>query len=259
MRLSPTRFQQWNRDLAFAIRRVGQADFPAALGKALQSMASFTMINAFGYRGAAAPIDLYNQPPPHLATVIVDAYLSGAYQLDPFFAAVQSGGDGLFLSMQAIAPDRFTHSEYFNKHYRQAELLDEVGYVLRLKDGLIGVLSLTRKTGQPRFNRADLTALEAVAPLVCCLGEQHWNSLLGSTLPAADTPAPALHRLGGPDAALTPREAEIVRLILRGHSTESIGLHLSISQETVKVHRKNLYKKLKISTQAELFALFIGG
>lgn len=248
-------FRQWNDDLAAAVRMVGQPGFPAALGRALQLVAPFNMINAFGYRGASAPIDLYNEPPPHLTQVIVDAYLTRAYLLDPFFAQVQHGTEQTFLVMQDIVPDRFSQSEYFKQHYHQAEIRDEVGYVLRLDDGLIGVLSLTRKTGQPRFSRADIQALAQVAPLVCGLGEWHWNALRPTTPPPSrtvETP-PA-----NPQACLTPRETEIVRLILRGHSTESIGLQLSISQETVKVHRKNIYKKLEISTQAELFALFIG-
>lgn len=248
-------FRQWNADLATAVRMVGRPEFPAALGRALQLVAPFNMINAFGYRGTAPPVDLYNEPPPHLARVIVDAYLKRAYLLDPFFAQVQHGTGQAFLVMQDIVPDRFSQSEYFKRHYHKAEILDEVGYVLRLEDGVIGVLSLTRKTGQSRFSRADIQALEEVAPLVCGLGEWHWNALRPKTPPAmaaGEVSAPS------PEAQLTPREAEIVRLILRGHSTESIGLRLSISQETVKVHRKNIYKKLKISTQAELFALFVG-
>ena len=129
--------------------------------------------------------------------------------------------------------------------------------MLRLDDGLIGVLSLTRRTGQPRFSRADIRALEPVVPLVCSLGEWHWNRLRPKPVAASSPPLSGEAGFPGRQAGLTPRESEIVRLILRGHSTESIGLHLAISQETVKVHRKNIYKKLKISTQAELFSLFI--
>ena len=44
-------------------------------------------------------------------------------------------------------------------------------------------------------------------------------------------------------------------LILRGHSTVSIALRLGISPQTVKVLRRQLYRKCAISSQAELFAL----
>jgi DNA-binding CsgD family transcriptional regulator len=53
------------------------------------------------------------------------------------------------------------------------------------------------------------------------------------------------------------REREIAHLILRGHSVKSTAQVLGISPETVRMHRKHLYTKLEINSQAELFALFI--
>lgn len=55
----------------------------------------------------------------------------------------------------------------------------------------------------------------------------------------------------------TVREQAVARLILRGHSTVSIAETLGISQATVKIHRRNLYAKLNISSQSELCSLFI--
>ena len=54
---------------------------------------------------------------------------------------------------------------------------------------------------------------------------------------------------------LTPREPEVVRLILQGHSTPSAAAYLGIAQGTVKVHRHHAYAKLGISSQAELFSM----
>ncbi|MCY1450129.1 Bacterial regulatory protein, luxR family [compost metagenome] len=56
---------------------------------------------------------------------------------------------------------------------------------------------------------------------------------------------------------LTEREREIAHLLLRGHSVKSSARVLDISPETVRMHRKHLYTKLEISSQAELFSLFI--
>nr|WP_237684321.1 helix-turn-helix transcriptional regulator [Pseudaminobacter soli] len=57
--------------------------------------------------------------------------------------------------------------------------------------------------------------------------------------------------------ALTPRELEVVGLVLEGHSSESISSLLGISAGTVRIHRKNIYAKMRISSQRELFAIFI--
>ena len=49
----------------------------------------------------------------------------------------------------------------------------------------------------------------------------------------------------------------LAQLLLRGHSTVSVALQLGISPTTVKTHRKNLYAKLGIATQFELFSRFL--
>ena len=56
---------------------------------------------------------------------------------------------------------------------------------------------------------------------------------------------------------LSDRELEIARLILRGFSSKAMAERLKISPDTIKVHRRHLYAKLDISSQPELFSLFI--
>ena len=49
----------------------------------------------------------------------------------------------------------------------------------------------------------------------------------------------------------------MVQLILKGHSNKSIAQLLEISVDTVKVYNKRFHTKLEISSQAELFSLFL--
>jgi DNA-binding NarL/FixJ family response regulator len=51
---------------------------------------------------------------------------------------------------------------------------------------------------------------------------------------------------------LTPREIEIVRLVAQGLIAKEIAGVLSLSTHTVYTHRKNIMKKLKLSTSSEL-------
>lgn len=66
---------------------------------------------------------------------------------------------------------------------------------------------------------------------------------LGACLPAAD--------------ALTERELEITALIIDGHSNASIAQRLHISENTAKVHTKNIYRKLGVSSRHELMSIVI--
>ncbi len=56
---------------------------------------------------------------------------------------------------------------------------------------------------------------------------------------------------------LTPREKEIVALILAGHTNHSIARNLGITSGGVRNHRVRLYAKLDITVERELFKLFL--
>jgi DNA-binding NarL/FixJ family response regulator len=62
-------------------------------------------------------------------------------------------------------------------------------------------------------------------------------------------------RMGGPE--LTPREVEVLNLIVKGNSNKEIGAALFISEATVKTHVNNILGKLGASdrTQAATMAL----
>jgi DNA-binding NarL/FixJ family response regulator len=54
---------------------------------------------------------------------------------------------------------------------------------------------------------------------------------------------------------LSPREKEIANAILKGFSYKLVALEYGISIDTVRIHIKNIYRKLKINSKAQLFNL----
>ena len=53
------------------------------------------------------------------------------------------------------------------------------------------------------------------------------------------------------DAELTRRENEVLLLLAKGMNREEIAAKLFVSPETVKMHIKNLYKKLKAKNKVD--------
>jgi DNA-binding NarL/FixJ family response regulator len=53
------------------------------------------------------------------------------------------------------------------------------------------------------------------------------------------------------DAALSEREAAVLEAVARGLSNREIGRQLWISEQTVKFHLRNVYRKLGISSRTE--------
>lgn len=54
---------------------------------------------------------------------------------------------------------------------------------------------------------------------------------------------------------LTGREWQIMKLVIRGHSSKQIGQMLSISDRTVEVHRAHLMEKMRAVSLADLIAI----
>ena len=64
---------------------------------------------------------------------------------------------------------------------------------------------------------------------------------------ATGAPVPPGDRLGG----LTRRELEILRLVAEGHSNAQLARMLWVTEQTVKFHLSNVYRKLDVSNRTE--------
>jgi len=56
---------------------------------------------------------------------------------------------------------------------------------------------------------------------------------------------------------LTPREMEVLRLVVRGKSNKEIGVALDISEATVKVHMTHILEKLKVTGRTEAIGVAV--
>jgi len=246
-------FAAWNDLVGAALTSVSTHGFPDALANALHQLAPFQMMNGFFYSPNGRAFDLYNEKIVADRSIIVDRYLAGAFVLDPFYDAVSKDGSQRMIIMRELAPDDFLQTEYYRVHYATTQIVDEIGFVLQLENDFVGVLSLSRTGVAPLFDTEALDLLRGSAPVVCALAQRHWFHAPTGSLDARQALPPA--RIEHP--SLTKREIEIVTLILKGHSNLSLANVLRLSPNTVKVHRRQIYAKLNISSQAELFRLFL--
>ena len=58
-------------------------------------------------------------------------------------------------------------------------------------------------------------------------------------------------RTGADPRELTPRELEILRLVAHGHSNGELAAMLWITQQTIKFHLSNIYRKLGVANRTE--------
>ena len=240
------------------------ATFGNLLIRFFRTLAPFDNCVAFAYRGEARPVALFDTFTPAQRHVHVTLYEPGPYLLDPFFRAAGQRRLG-FWRMRELAPDRFYQSEYYRSYYFETGLAEEVGFFVATDPATVVVVSLMRLKRSGAFSRADIAALRQSEPVASALIARHWRDA-GTRF---ETPGALAARPWRVDAQrslqlsawrglnLTAREAAIVDLVLQGHSSESIAGRLEIAPGTVKVHRRNVYRKLGISSQTELLAIYV--
>ncbi|HEX3660826.1 MAG TPA: response regulator transcription factor [Acidobacteriaceae bacterium] len=127
--------------------------------------------------------------------------------------------------------------------------IDQGQIVQALRLGAYGVI-LKESTTQRLFDS-----------IRCVMAGQYWvgresvSDLVRALRSAGGPPDGGGTGLRARDFGLTPREMEIVTLVVAGYSNPDIAQRCSISEQTVKHHVSNIFDKLGVSNRLEL-ALF---
>jgi DNA-binding CsgD family transcriptional regulator len=254
----------WVQSVAQCIDNNGLEAFPSTLVDALKTLVDFDNSVVFIYNHNEKPLCLFHTFLPEKRVVFVDDYLKGPYLLDPFFKICVKKVDAGLYRLGDIAPDRFYQSEYFRSYYRRTGLADEICYAFYLDKNIAVVISLMRAEKKLRFSAREFRLLESVAPIVISLARRHWmevptkfdaGSVKQDQNEAFSLTEDTVRSMFS--TRLTPRETQVVAQVLEGHSSDSIANDLGISVGTVRIHRRNIYAKLQISSQQELFSIFL--
>ncbi|MDR0210712.1 MAG: helix-turn-helix transcriptional regulator [Pseudomonas putida] len=250
----------WYEQMARVIEAIGTPGFVEALFGALNCLARCQAITVFLYPRKGLPSALFekDEEGPWLPEGNVQKYLEGYYLLCPFYRACMEGIAPGCYRLSDVAPDHFKRSEYYLSFYQHAHLEDELNYIVPLDAQLTIAVALGSTR---RLTAAQVADLKRIAPWVVAVVRRHWGQLDADSLGGRFESAlgrqinAALNNFGS--SLLTERECRVAQYLLRGHSTRSLSERLGISEDTVKTHRKNLYTKLDIAKQSELFSLFI--
>lgn len=257
--MRPKELKHWTSGIAALLELPAGGARLSGLSQWLRQICPVDHFVLFIYEGNHRPLALFDTFPPDKRRIYVDDYQCGPYLLDPFYlACTRQQAPGLW-RLRQFAPDHFYLSEYYLAYYQQTGLSEEVAFFVDLGGGAMAVLSLMRATSTSAFSRDELQLMDCAQSVVEQVVTEAWR-LHRAERPRSEQDLDykihaAFDHFGA--HILTGREQEIVRLLLRGHSSASVAEHLSISPGTVKIHRKNIYAKLGIGSQAELLGLFI--
>ncbi|MBK8454302.1 MAG: helix-turn-helix transcriptional regulator [Thiofilum sp.] len=208
------------------------------------------------YQRGASPMILLDRMTERDRNAMQAHYFAGAYLLSPFYVNwLNAPLQDTLKRLADIAPQGFFESIYYRDYYGRSGLKDEMSYLIPLSPQSAILFSLGRSSELPLFSDTEKHYLQTIYSIVIKATQRHASLV---TLPT-----PTKLKLWLEDSMqlfgksiLTEREQLVVQMMLQGHSSKSCAKLLGISPTTERVHRRNIYLKLNISSQAQLFKLF---
>lgn len=254
--------------LSSALRAVGSDGFYPALVGWVGSLIPSDIWFVTQYSRTCKPLILHDNWDRNDAKAYY--YGTGVHQYDPTYHVL---GDEVLMSGTSMAhiADRFSLDRRYADYLDNvAGFRDELIIVLpRLDDRYIAI-GLDRSTD--RFSSDEIRLARTLSSLLAEMHRLHFERACGgpgrpaaafdarpggSTSPELGVSPHALENFARREG-LTRRETEITALCLRGYPNAAIARALSISRGVVKNHKLRLYRKLDITTERELFSLFLG-
>jgi DNA-binding CsgD family transcriptional regulator len=111
---------------------------------------------------------------------------------------------------------------------------------------LVGAVGCTRDKSMPAFDAHNLADLSGI-----CLHLSVWAATVRSHQIETQIPLPQPVKI----ARLTARELQIVELVASGCTNAEIGTKLWITENSVKQALKRMFRKLEVSSRAEMVAV----
>lgn len=256
-----TRFDSpvWHAALAGLVATGDDQQTASALAKAIGVVVDHNATCLLAFYRDAPPDVLHHTMTQKRARHYLDRYLAGPYLLDPLYQLAVRKKKASICRCRDETPDRFRSSEYFHQYYERTHLADEMDFLLDIDTNCTLVLVVGR--WESRFSRSDIARLRLIEPVVRAAMRKTWDTWLlrhshvERDLSMHQRLTQCFEQFG--ETRLTRRERQITQLLLRGHSSKSIARVLGIAPGTVMVHKRNLFSKLGITSQYELFSLFI--
>lgn len=247
---------------ASLVEHLSSDEFLPRVSVGLHEFVQFKNFIVFAFReGFAADLVYTNLDHEHLRRQM-RPYIDGLFLLDPFYISATADRRPGLLQLSEVAPEDFEQSEFFQTFYGAVDVYDELHYVVPIAPGRSVHVFLERELPAQKYATEEIACLQALEPIVTATIRAHWRWRDGAMPRDATSP---IQSAGGIDAIiramkpgeLTQREVEVVGLSLRGHSSKLIGRALGISDGTVTNHKRNVYEKLGVHSQSQLFSLFL--
>ena len=201
----------------------------------------------------SADFYLASKEPGHMLcnpiTYNCDLDLSEMYEdIDYSRGIVASGKMLIYRETDIISDEARIESEYYQKVYKPNNWHFALQMVLARHKKFLGTITFYRTIGKENFHYDDIFVLDLLKDHLAYRLEQFFKSKeMGNE---KYTVKEAINMF-----CLTKREGEILRFLMSGKDNIQICEQLVITDNTLKKHILNLYRKLGINKRTQLFKM----
>ena len=259
----------WIEAIADTVDHINSGACPEHLINAIGTLVKFDMAMSVVYSRRGKPFYVCDTFQTEKAKQGLSNYIDNTYVLNPAYAAYCNGLKSNVYRIGQLSSENQINNDHYHtlkiKRIPGEELeyitecwphnMEEIFISISLPADEMGEISLLRARSKSGFADADIALLKTHLPLIEAVYRQYWikarcYASIDITVPPMDYLLKTVF-----NDQLSTRENQVAVLVLKGTSGQDIADELGISLTTVKTHRKNLYIKLGITTQTELFSL----
>lgn len=175
-------------------------------------------------------------------------YQSRYMHMDPLNPALHEAGSETVIHMDSLmSPQRIEQLSYYQDFLRPMGYRYVADMFFRSGGKIIAVITLLRAIAQGPFSRDELTLLRKLQPF------------LEFTLNSVYLPERIAQRKSIAERyRLTPRELDVLELVLSGAGNKAIAGQLLLGLPTVKSHLQHVFRKTSVATRTELVTRIMG-
>lgn len=238
------------------IKSIGQRHFYDQVVCSIQALDPISNIRVVSYSKNNHPVFLDDST----MTETDEIYCHSAYLLDPMYDVIHNQHHDELVTLESLVTEDFCNTRYYDTFYQRLGWSNETNIIIgTTPDTKICIVYTTKDNLS-----STVSAIQALMPYL---------SSIKAAIQTHESVARSFRKnqiIENVDISysknltsrldfyqLTKREKEIVTLILEGMSSIAIADKCFVSQGTIKNHRKNIYRKLNVKSQAELFRNFI--
>lgn len=133
-----------------------------------------------------------------------------------------------------------TNTEFYKKFLEPLDIPYGCGILLAKGHKLIGIINLFRNASMGDFSEKDVFILDVL--------KKHFRNMFINSSAFENLVSDSKWEQFG----FTPRETEIVKLAMKGHTNDEICDKLVISESTVKKHFYSIYNKAGVHSRVKL-------